>query len=138
MKNLNFKKKVFKSLLFYNFFFFLVTVIFCSAIPKLLVYPPNSINTEFERHIDDGYRYDNQCAVIILFAMVVSNIIFLIELRKIKGWEKYIDGEARTAEESLKLKKIKIACNKIPSKLYALHAFVPPIAAVIGLILTRH
>ncbi|MBQ9314434.1 MAG: hypothetical protein IJ220_05500 [Clostridia bacterium] len=138
MKNTSFKKRVLKSLLFYNVLFVIVTVIFCSVIPKLLIYPPNSINTEFERHIDDGYKYDNQCAVIILFAMLISNILFLYELRKIKGWEQYVNKEIKTQEDAIKLKKIKINCHKIPSKLYILHAFVPPIAAAIGLIATRY
>lgn len=138
MKTNSFRKKVFQSLLFYNFLFVLVTVLFCNAIPKLLIYPPYSINTEFERHIDDGYKYDNQCAVIIIFALIVSNILFLLELRKIKGWEKFVGKEIVSNEDAKRLKKIKMNCNKIPSRLYILHAFVPPIAAVLGLIATRY
>lgn len=138
MKNMSFRKRVIQSLLFYNILFVFVTVIFCSAIPKLLVYPPDSINTEFERHIDDGYKYDNQCAVIILIAMLVSNAVFLIELQKIKGWEKYVKLNTKSKEDIEKLNKIKENCNRIPSRLYILHAFVPPIATAIGLIATRN
>ena len=111
---------------------------FCKAIPKLLIYPPDSINTEFERHIDDGYRFDDQCAVIIIVAMIVSNALFFGELRKIKGWEKYVDGNIESEEDNKKLKKIKKNCNAIPTKLYLLHAFIPPIAVCIGLIATRY
>jgi len=138
MKRKSFQKRVMRSLLFYNILFVLVTVIFCSAIPKLLIYPPDSINTEFERHIDDGYRYDNQCAVIIVIAMLASNILFFVELHKIEGWEKYIDGNIENETDREKLKKIKKNCNTIPTKLYILHAFIPPLAVAIGLIATRY
>lgn len=138
MKGKSFKKRIIHSLLLYNVLFVAVTVIFCSAIPKLLIYPPDSINTEFERHIDDGYKYDDQCAVIIMIAMLASNAVFLYELRKIKGWENYIHHDVQTEEEKAKFKKIKKNCNIIPSKLYILHAFVPPVATAFGLIATRY
>ena len=82
MKNSNFQKRVMKSLLLYNILFVLVTVLFCRAIPKLLIYPPNSINTEFERHIDDGYKFDDQCTAIIIVAMIVSNALFFRRVKK--------------------------------------------------------
>lgn len=138
MKNKNFKKRVLHSLLFYNILFVFVTVVFCSAIPKLLVYPPDSINTEFERNIDDGYRYNDQCAVIITMAMLASNVVFLWELRKIHGWEKYREEIPEAEEEKKKLENIKKNCIKIPSRLYLLHAFVPPVVTAIGLMITRY
>ena len=53
MNNKTFKRRILETLIFYNILFLLVTTVFVKFIPKLLVYPPNSINTEFERHIDD-------------------------------------------------------------------------------------
>ena len=60
------------------------------------------------------------------------------ELRKIKGWEKYVDNEPKNKEELAKIIKIKRNCNIIPTKLYILHAFIPPIAVGLGLIFTRN
>ena len=102
-----------------------------------MVYPPNSINTEFERHIDDGFYFDEQGFAIVLLAMVVSNATFLIELRRIKGWEKYANDAKETEVNDKEVQKIKKHCYVIPSKLYLYHAFVPVIATVIGLVFTR-
>lgn len=137
MKNKSFKKSVLMTLLFYNILFLIITVVFVKAIPKLLVYPPNSINTEFERHIDDGFYYDEQGGAIILIAMLLSNVTFLLELRRIKDWNTFVDKEIKSEDEKRKLDKIKKQCYSIPIKLYLYHAFVPTIATSVGLALTR-
>lgn len=137
MKNRSFKNRVLMTLLFYNILFLIITVIFVKTIPKLLVYPPNSINTEFERHIDDGFYYDEQGGAIILIAMLVSNATFLLELKRIKGWKKFIDKDIENDNERKRLDEIKKQCYSIPIKLYLYHAFVPPIATIIGLTITR-
>lgn len=137
MKNSSFKKRILRTLVLYNFLFIIVAVIFITAIPKLLVYPPNSINTEFERHIDDGFYYNEQGIAIAVVALLASNVTFLLELKKVKGWEKYIDDDLNSEERIKKLEKIKKHCYIIPSKLYLYHAFVPTIATSIGLAVTR-
>ena len=48
----NFKKKTIKTLFAYNVFFVIVVMIIYCVITRLLSYPPNSINTEFEKNID--------------------------------------------------------------------------------------
>ena len=47
----NFKKKTIKTLFAYNVFFVIVVMIIYCVITRLLSYPPNSINTEFEKNI---------------------------------------------------------------------------------------
>lgn len=134
MKNKDFKNKIMKTLLFYNILFLIVSIVFISFIPKLLVYPPNSINTEFERHIDDGFLYNEQAVAIVIFALLASNVSFLMELRRVKGWEKYVDSSGQNEE---KIEKIKRDCFKIPSRLYFFHVFVPTFATAVMLPLTR-
>lgn len=137
MKNSTFKMKILKTLILYNILFLIVGTIFIKAIPKLLVYPPNSINTEFERHIDDGFYYNEQGGAIAIIALLVSNATFLLELRRIKGWEKYVDANLDSEEKIKKVIRIKRDCCTIPSKLYFYHAFVPTIITTLGLAFTR-
>lgn len=137
MKTKSFSNRVRKTLIFYNVFFIIIAVIFIRAIPKLLVYPPDSINTEFERHIDDGFLFDEQCFGVVILALIASDALLLLELKRVKGWEKYINHIPNNEEEHKKLEKIKYQCCTIPSKLYFLHAFVPPIATSFFLMITR-
>lgn len=137
MKSKTFRRKELKTLLFYNILFLIVAVVFVRSIPRLLSYPPNSINTEFERHIDDGFYYDEQGVAIVILAMITSNATFLFELRKIRNWEKYSNLNLISDEEKAELEKIKKLCYIIPTKLYFFHAFVPAIATAIGLLITR-
>ena len=138
MKNKSFKSRVQKSLTLYNILFIIIVFVFCYFLPRLLSYPPNSVNTEFERNIDMGFNFNFQCIVIAVLVMLVSNTMFLLELRKIKGWKKYVDIETDDKEVLDKIEKIKINCFKIPSRLYVAHALIPPIAATIGLFATRN
>lgn len=131
----NFKKKTGKTLLLYNVFFAIVVFIIYCVITKLLSYPPNSINTEFEKNIDMGFNFNAQYIVTVLVGMTISNGIFLIELHKIRDWEKYI-GYSGNDEKILKrLTKIKRDCFKIPTTLYVIHALIPPIVTTLGLLL---
>lgn len=135
-KKSSFKSKVQKSLTLYNILFVIVVYVFCFFLPRLLSYPPNSVNTEFERNIDMGFNFNVQCIAIAVLVMIVSNGMFLFELKKIKGWQKFVGVETDDEDSLKKLEKIKYNCFKIPSKLYVAHALIPPIAALIGLFAT--
>ena len=104
----NFKKKTIKTLFAYNVFFVIVVMIIYCVITRLLSYPPNSINTEFEKNIDMGFNFNVQYAATVLLGMTLSNSIFLLELKKIKDWEKYIgykENDPKTLERIDKIKK---------------------------------
>ena len=137
MKKSTFRTKVLMTLVLYNFLFIAIASIFIRSIPTLLIYPPNSINTEFERHIDDGFYYDEQGIAVTILALIASNTFFLLELRKIRGWEKYVDYEIKDEKERNKFEKIKRNCYVLPSKLYLFHAFAPAIVTAVLLPLTR-
>ena len=135
--NKKFSKKVQKTLLLYNIFFVLIVITFCYFLPKILFYPPNSINTEFEKHIDLGFNYNIQCTVIVILATLISNGLFIFEIRKVRNWEKYVNVDTKDKNALEKLEKIKLNCFKIPSRLYIVHALIPPFIAALGLFATR-
>ncbi len=136
--NKKFSKKVQKTLLLYNIFFILIVLAFCYFLPKILFYPPNSINTEFEKHIDLGFNYNLQCTAIVILATLVSNGLFIFEIIKVKDWEKYANMDTQDEKILEKIEKIKLNCFKIPSRLYVVHALFPPFIAALGLFATRN
>ena len=134
----NFKKKTVKTLFAYNVFFVIVVMIIYCVITRLLSYPPNSINTEFEKNIDMGFNFNAQYAATVLLGMTLSNSIFLLELKKIKDWEKYIGYKENDPKTLERIDKIKKECYKIPTTLYVIHALIPPIVTCLGLLVCRH
>lgn len=128
-----FNKKVLGSVILYNFFLILVTIVFYYAIPILLNYPPNSINNEFETLIDKGYKYGEQYIAIVIFGIIFSNILLMIQIRKIDGWHKLVD---ETEENKKERERIKRVCFKAPGKLYIVHVIIPTLAILIGMIAT--
>ena len=130
-KNLN--KKIFRLIMVYNFCFIIVVLTFCYAIPIFLNYPPNSINNYFETTIDMGFKYNTQYFAVVAITMIISNLSFLSQIKKINGWEKIVDGSLK---DEKKIKKIKTTCFIAPAKLYFVHAFVPPIAILVILSIT--
>lgn len=131
----SFRKKTAKTLLSYNILFVIVVFIIYCVITRLLSYPPNSINTEFEKNIDMGFNFNAQYIVTVLVGMIASSGIFLLELKKVRGWEKYIGYQGNDEKEIKKLNKIKRDCFKIPTTLYVIHALIPPIVTTVGLLL---
>ena len=132
--NKSFNKKTRKTLLLYNVFFVLAVSTFCFFLPRILSYPPNSVNTEFERHIDMGFNYNVQCVVTVILIMLISNAIFALEIRKVKNWEKYVNSDS----DDEVVEKIKKNCFSIPNRLYVIHALVPPIVTYLGLLAVRN
>ena len=105
-----FKKSLLKSIILYNIFFILIAIYTYFLIPRILNYPPNSINTEFEKNIDEGYKFDAQYITTVFGVMILSNSIFLLEMKKIKGWEKYIDADPNDESNKFKIEKSMILC----------------------------
>ena len=129
MKNA-FKRKVCGSVLLYNILLIVVVALFHFAIPVLLNYPPNSINNEFETLIDMGYKYTQQFIAIAVLGILASNILLIVQLKKVNGWQKIADG---TLIDEEKKEKIKYVCFTAPGKLYLVHVLIPTIAIMIGL-----
>lgn len=132
----SFKKKTALTIILYNVCLILVVSIIYTVLPRLLSYPPDSINTSFETHIDMGYRFDDQYIAIVVCDMLISNLFFIYEISKIWNWEKYARQHGRVWETENKKEKIKRHAITMPSKIYFIYTFIPPIALTIGLIAT--
>ena len=84
-----------------------------------------------------GFFFYEQAIAVVFLALIASNITFLVELRKVKNWSKYLDVENLNEEQKKECERIKRNCYRIPGRLYVFHAFVPVLATVVGLTLTR-
>ena len=78
----NFKKKWIKLIFMYNLTNLLVGLAFYPYIPKLLNYPPNSINNAFQISIN-GLTYTQQYISISLLIFFVGNLVLFITRQKL-------------------------------------------------------
>ena len=129
----NLQKKILKLTIIYNVCFIVVVLLFCYAIPILLNYPPDCINNYFETTVDMGFKYNTQYFFVVAVAMIISNILLFHQIRKIKGWEKIVDGSLK---DEKKIEDIKRTCFVAPGKLYVVHALIPPLAILVVLSIT--
>lgn len=131
MKKITIKSK---SLLLYNLFFIIASIIFYFLIPIMLNYPPNSINNAFEKTIDMGLTTIVQYSSIIIVAIIISNIYFVSQIKSVEKYKNYVDKEDE--ESKKKLEAIKKKCFSLPYKIYLIHATVPCIVLVLILLAT--
>ena len=78
----DFKKKWIKLIFMYNFIDIIAVLAFYPFIPKLLNYPPNSINNAFQVSIN-GLTYTQQYISILLLCIFVENLILFLTRKKI-------------------------------------------------------
>lgn len=129
------KKKIsikLKSLLLYNLSFIMIAVSFYFLIPIMLNYPPNSINNAFEQTIDKGLAFVVQYSVIIIVTIIISNIFFVSQIKKVEKYKEYMNKNDK--ESRRELEKIKRKCFSLPYKIYLVHATVP-CTTLIGILL---
>ena len=127
-------KQAYFSLLLYNILFIFVGFTFATIMPEILNYPPNSINNEFEKTIDLGLNYYVQTGMIIFLALIASNIYFILAIKKVTKYKKYI---GKSDNESLsQIEKIKAKCFHYPLQIYLVHATIPNIMMIIIMALT--
>lgn len=73
-----------KIILAYTLALLIVGIIFFPIVPKILNYPPDSINNEFQRNVDIGLSYTEQYCGIILICYIVGLITIKIKTKKIE------------------------------------------------------
>ena len=78
----DFKKKWKKLIFMYNFIDIIAVLVFYPFIPKLLNYPPNSINNAFQVGIN-GLTYTQQYMSILLLCIFVENLILFLTHKKL-------------------------------------------------------
>ena len=70
-------KKIIKA---YTLALLIIGIMFFPIIPRLLNYPPDSINNEFQRNVDIGMTYTEQYIFIILVCYVVGLITIFVKI----------------------------------------------------------
>lgn len=103
----------------------IIGIIFFPILPRLLNYPPDSINNEFQRNIDLGILYTEQYILIIF-------LCFLIGLIAIKLSTKILDinEDKDFSEYNKDNTKIIGKIFNLPYKIYLIHLLIPSIAII--------
>ena len=112
-------KKIIKA---YTLALLIIGIMFFPIIPRLLNYPPDSINNEFQRNVDIGMSYTEQYIFIILVCYVVGLITIFVKTRKI---EKLKESSLSNFEE--KFNNIINSVFNLPYTIYWMHLVVPTI-----------
>ena len=100
----------------------IVAVVFYFLLPSLLNYPPDAINTQFDKEVSKLYYiYQYMIAVAVIILLFI--IYFKISLRKIDKWIKNKDIKS--------IPEVREICYKYPFKLFvAIEVF--PVIIVLG------
>ena len=114
--NTKIRKSRTKAIFVYNIFFIIAAVAFYYLIPVMLNYPPNCINNEFEKTVDDGMQYFWQYTIIFSSAMIVSNIYFINQLKSVEKYKEYVDKDDPNSMRNLD--RIKRKCFLLPYQIY--------------------
>ena len=72
----------------------IIGIIFFPILPRLLNYPPDSINNEFQRNIDLGILYTEQYILIIFLCFLIGLIAIklstkILDINEDKDFSKY-------------------------------------------------
>lgn len=104
-----------------------VAVMFYFLLPNLLNYPPNTINTNFDKEVSKLY-YIYQYLIAIFGIAILAVIFFKISLRKVDKWL-----SNKNSEDINEIRKI---CFKYPSKLFLIIEVFPVIIVLLTLVCT--
>ena len=88
-----------------------ICAVFYFILPNLLNYPPDTINTQFDKEVSILY-YCFQFLIAVFFILTIFIIYFKIKLRKIDKWEEDKPTDKKTILDIRKL------CLSFPYKLY--------------------
>lgn len=115
--------------LYFVTFFWILSVILYHAIPVLLNYPPDTINTTFDREVSILY-YKYQYLLVVLGITLIFILILKISLRKIDHWWKYRESDIDTI---VRVRKIAMSFSL---KLYLYMEIFPTLMLLLILMLT--
>ena len=96
-------------------------------IPKILNYPPNSIDNDFQVQIV-GIKYTNQFLILIS----ITTVLFYLALRFIYGKLSFSSSKA-PLNNSTELKKLRKKCFDYPYIMFLIELFIPSIISCIVL-----
>ena len=79
-----------------------ICAVFYFILPNLLNYPPDTINTQFDKEVSILY-YCFQFLIAVFFILTIFIIYFKIKLRKIDKWEEDKPTDKKTILDIRKL-----------------------------------
>lgn len=103
----------------------IIGIIFFLILPRLLNYPPDSINNEFQRNIDLGILYTEQYILIIFLCFLIGLIAIklstkILDINEDKDFSKYNKDNTKIIGKIFNL----------PYKIYLIHLLIPSIAII--------
>ena len=105
----------------------IVGIIFYFLLPNLLNYPPDTINTEFDKEVSKLY-YIYQYLIALTSIILLAILYFKLSLKKLDTWVKN--------KEHSKIPEIRKTCFTYPFKLFIIIEIVPIAIVILTLMLT--
>lgn len=124
--NLNISTKM--SLFFIILLGFLF-IFFYNVMPILLNYPPDTINTEFDKSVSITY-YAIQCLALLISLAILFTIYFKVSLKSLDKWWKHKVYDKETVQ------KVRKKCALFPYQTYAIIEIFPVAIAIFILSIT--
>ena len=107
-----------KMTLYFCILLITIGIIFYFILPNLLNYPPDTINTQFDKEVSILY-YCFQFLIAFLFILILFIVYFKIKLSKIDRWEK---DKPTDKKSILEIRKF---CLSFPYRLYIILEIFP-------------
>lgn len=105
----------------------IVGIIFYFLLPNLLNYPPDTINTEFDKKVSKLY-YIYQYLIALTSIILLAILYFKLSLKKLDTWVKN--------KEHSKIPEIRKTCFTYPFKLFIIIEIVPIAIVILTLMFT--
>lgn len=105
----------------------IVGIIFYFLLPNLLNYPPDTINTEFDKKVSKLY-YIYQYLIALTSIILLAILYFKLSLKKLDTWVKN--------KEHSKIPEIRKTCFTYPFKLFIIIEIVPVAIVILTLMFT--
>lgn len=100
----------------------IIGIIFFPIIPRILNYPPDSINNDFQRNVDIGMTYTEQYFGIIFICFLIGLITILIKTKKINNLK-----EVNLNNFNKDYYKIINSMFNLPYTIYLMHLIIPTV-----------
>ena len=112
----------------------IIGLMYFPLIPKLLNYPPDSINNDFQIKVN-FFHYTTQYASIVSFAIITFLIVLPILYRKVNKIDNITNFDLN--KNSKELLPIIKTCFNFPIFMLLVFLILPPLLVFIGLILLK-
>ncbi len=122
--------------LVYIFVPLIIILLLYFILPKILNYPPHSIDNDLQKEVD-GLIYSYQFIFVTLIGLVVAVIFLFVDTGRIKKYHNSLFEKKNEENRQDKINKIVVLSIKMPIKLYVTQIllpliFIPVVVALLG------